>query len=271
METKIISENLRLEILKMIFKAQSGHPGGSLSIIDILTNIYFGEKNNKKIFDFDPNNKENDYLILSKGHASPALYATLAEAGFFSKSRLENFRQISSLLQGHPTIKIPGVDMTTGSLGQGLSIACGIATIKKNKKVITIVGDGELNEGQIWEAIMSCAQFNLGNIILIVDKNSLQIDGETREIMSTTPLEEKFESFRWRVLRIKNGNNHDEIKEKLLQAKANNGRPTVIIAETIKGKGVSFMEGKTSWHGTAPNEKEYKQAVNEINERKVKY
>jgi len=271
MNTKKISNELRVEILKMIHRAQSGHPGGSLSAIDLLTCIYFAKDSQGLPFlnhnPKDPNFLERDYLILSKGHCSPALYAVLGEAGFFPKSEWENFRKISSRLQGHPVRKIPGVEMTTGSLGQGLSVACGLAAGKRDKKVYAIIGDGELEEGQIWEAIMSAAQFKLNNLITIVDRNHLQIDGETKEVMNSSPLQEKLESFNWRVYRIRDGHNHDEIIETLERAdkeKEKSDKPAFVIAETVKGKGVSFMEGKASWHGSPPSDEELDVAIKEL-------
>ena len=270
-DTTKIASKLRIEILKMIHRAKSGHPGGSLSVIDVLTCLYFARNSRGEAFlkyqAQNPNFSERDYLILSKGHCSPALYAVLGEAGFFPKSEWENFRQISSLLQGHPVRKVPGVEMTTGSLGQGLSVACGLAANKRDKKVYAILGDGELEEGQIWEAIMSAAQFKLNNLIAIVDRNHLQIDGETKAVMNSSPLEEKITSFNWRVYRIRDGHDHDEIIEKLEKVdrdREKTDKPALIIAETIKGKGVSFMEGKASWHGNPPSDQELEMAIGEL-------
>ena len=245
--------------------ANSGHPGGSLSIADIMTVLYFNEMN---IDESNPRWEDRDRLVLSKGHCSPALYSCLAERGFFSKEKLKTFRKLNSNLQGHPDMnKIPGVDMTTGSLGQGLSAANGMAIAgkmdNKNYRVYAILGDGEIEEGQIWEAAMASSKYKLDNLCVIVDKNNLQIDGTTDEVMSSAPLDEKFKSFGFEVIMI-NGNDILEIMKALAKAKATKNKPTCIIAKTIKGKGISFMEDKVEWHGKAPNEEQYDLAMKEL-------
>ena len=262
---KIIANNLRVDIIEMVAKAKSGHPGGSLSIADILTVLYFEEMNIKVE---DTRWEDRDRFVLSKGHAAPALYAVLAERGYFPKEELKSLRKFESILQGHPDMKkTPGVDMSTGSLGQGVSSANGIALAgkldKKDYRVYTIIGDGELQEGQIWEAAMSSSHYKLDNLTAFVDLNGLQIDGSNEEVMNVSPVDKKFEAFGWNVLVI-DGHNLEEIKEALVKAKEVKGKPTAIIAKTVKGKGVSFMENQTSWHGTAPNEEQKIQALSEL-------
>ncbi len=250
-----IAKQVRKDILFEIYNAQSGHPGGALSCTDILVAIYFKLIN------------EGDKVILSKGHASAALYAVLAEKGFFEREELKTFRKLGSRLQGHPSLhKIPGVDAPSGSLGQGLSIANGIAlSFKLNKKenyVYCILGDGEIEEGQVWEAAMSSCHYNLNNVIAFLDYNKLQIDGSNDEVMKVAPVKEKFESFGWYVREI-DGHNFKEIISAVENAKKQD-KPIMIIANTIKGKGVSFMENNVSWHGKAPNDEEYKRAMEEL-------
>lgn len=262
---KDIAKNVRVNIIEMLAESKSGHPGGSLSVTDILTVLYFDEMNIKVE---DPKWEDRDRLILSKGHAAPALYSTLAERGYFPKEELKSLRKFKSILQGHPDMKkTPGVDMSTGSLGQGLSAANGMALSgrldKKDYRVYTIIGDGELQEGQIWEAAMSTAHYKLDNLTAIVDFNGLQIDGSNEEVMNVSPVDKKFESFGWNVIVI-DGHDIEAIKEALDKAKEVKGRPTAIIAKTVKGKGVSFMENKADWHGTAPNEEQKIQALNEL-------
>lgn len=264
-ELAIIAKEIRKSIIEEVYTAKSGHPGGALSIADILTVLYFNQMN---INPENPDDENRDRFILSKGHASAALYAVLAEKGYFSKEYLKTFRKIDSYLQGHPDMKhIPGVDMTTGSLGQGLSAANGMAIISKlNKKDIRIyclVGDGEIEEGQIWEAAMSSSKYKLDNLCLIVDNNNLQIDGTIEEVMSSYPIDEKFKSFGFNVINI-DGHNYEQIIRALESAKTCKEKPTVIIAKTIKGKGISFMENKAEWHGKSPSEEEYKQAMSEL-------
>jgi len=259
------AKEIRKGIIESVYNAKSGHPGGSLSIAELLTVLYFNEMN---IDEKNPKWEERDRFVLSKGHCSPALYSCLAERGFFSKDLLVTLRKINSNLQGHPDMnKIPGVDMTTGSLGQGLSTANGMAIAgkldNKDYRVYTILGDGEIEEGQIWEAAMSASHYKLDNLCVIVDKNDLQIDGRTDEVMSSAPLDEKFKSFGFEVVTI-DGNNILEIMKAFAKAKTIKNRPTCIIAQTIKGKGVSFMENKVEWHGKAPNEEQYNLAMKEL-------
>lgn len=260
-----ISKNVRRNIIDMVYKASSGHPGGALSITDILVALYFKEMN---IDGNEPKMESRDRLVLSKGHASAGLYATLAEKGFFPKENLNTFRKIDSILQGHPDMKkIPGVDMTSGSLGQGLSIANGMAISgkldKKDYRVYVILGDGEIEEGQIWEAAMSASHYKLDNLCVIVDNNNLQIDGEISKVMNSYPIDEKFEKFGFNVINI-DGHNFDEIINAFENAKKIKDKPTAIIAKTIKGKGVSFMENQADWHGKAPNDEQYAIAMKEL-------
>lgn len=264
-ELKQIAKNVRKGIIEQVYSAQSGHPGGALSVADILTVLYFAEMN---IDEKNPNKDERDRLVLSKGHASAGLYSVLANRGFFDVSELKSFRNINSNLQGHPDKnKVPGVDMTTGSLGQGLSSANGMAISaklrKKDYRVYCILGDGELGEGQVWEAAMAAAHYKLDNLCVIVDNNNLQIDGEIGKVMSSYPIDEKFASFGFEVMNI-DGNDIEEIIKAFSVAKIIKGKPTAIIAKTVKGKGVSYMENNAGWHGKTPNETEYNQAIDEI-------
>lgn len=260
-----IAKTIRKGIVDQVYKAGSGHPGGSLSITDILTVLYFKELR------LDPENpkwEDRDKLILSKGHCAPALYSCLANRGFFDPKELENFRKVEGMLQGHPDMnKVPGVDMTTGSLGQGLSAANGMAIAgkidNKDYRVYCILGDGEIEEGQIWEAAMASSKYKLDNLCVIIDNNNLQIDGTIDEVMNSYPIDEKFKSFGFQVINI-DGHDIDEIIKAFDVAKNVKGKPTCIIAKTIKGKGVSFMENKVEWHGKAPNEEEYLQAQKEL-------
>ena len=250
-----IAREVRKDILLQIYSAQSGHPGGALSCADILVAIYFNMI------------KDGDKVILSKGHASAALYAVLAEKGFFPKEELKTFRKLGSRLQGHPSLhKVPGIDAPSGSLGQGLSIANGLALSfkldKKDNYVYCILGDGEIEEGQIWEAAMSSSHYKLNNVIAFLDYNKLQIDGTNDEVMTIAPVKEKFESFGWFVQEI-DGHNFDEIITAVSNGKKQD-KPIMIIANTIKGKGVSFMENNVSWHGKAPNYEEYEKAIKEL-------
>lgn len=264
-ELEIRAREIRKGIIEAVYNAKSGHPGGSLSIADIMAVLYFNEMN------IDVNNpkwEDRDRLVLSKGHCSPVLYSCLAERGFFKKETLKTFRAINSNLQGHPDMnKVPGVDMTSGSLGQGLSVANGMAIgaklDNKNYRVYVILGDGEIEEGQIWEAAMASNKYKLDNLCVIVDKNNLQIDGPTEKVMSSAPLDKKFASFGFEVITI-DGNNILEIMKAFSKAKTIKNRPTCIIAETIKGKGVSLMENQVGWHGKAPNEEQYNLAMEEL-------
>ena len=260
------AKEIRKDIIEEVYNAKSGHPGGSLSIADIMAVLYFNEL---RIDEKNPRWEDRDRVVLSKGHCSPALYAALAERGFFSKETLKSFRKIDSNLQGHPDLnKVQGVDMTSGSLGQGLSVANGMAISAKmdNKdyRVYVILGDGEIEEGQVWEAAMTANKYKLDNLCVIVDNNNLQIDGTIEEVMSSYPIDEKFKSFGFNVLNI-NGNNIEEIINAFESAKKTKDKPTCIIAKTIKGKGVSFMENKAEWHGKAPSEEEYNEAMRELN------
>lgn len=257
------AKNIRKNIVEMVYQASSGHPGGSLSVADILTALYFSELRISNVSDAN-----RDRMVLSKGHCSPALYATLSEKGFIPEEDLKTFRKTSSYLQGHPDMKkITGVDMTSGSLGQGLSVSNGIALAAKldNKdyRVYCVMGDGEIEEGQVWEAAMTSSHYKLDNLCVIVDNNNLQIDGKISDVMSPYPIDKKFESFGFKTLVI-DGHNYDEILNAFEIAKQTKGMPTAIIAKTIKGKGVSYMENQAGWHGKAPNEEEYKLAIEEL-------
>lgn len=264
-ELKEIAKEIRRGIIEGVYSANSGHPGGSLSCVDILTVLYFNQMN------IDPNKPEDparDRFVLSKGHAAPALYSTLANRGYFPKEELKTLRHLGSKLQGHPDMrKVKGVDMTTGSLGQGLSAANGMAMASKLKsnglRVYCLLGDGELGEGQVWEAAMTSAQYKLDNICVIVDNNNLQIDGNIKEVKSSYPIVDKFESFGFYVIEV-DGNNIEQLINAFQTAKMVKNMPTAIIAKTIKGKGVSFMEDQVGWHGKAPNEEQYKQAMEEL-------
>ena len=256
---------IRLGVLEGVHAAASGHPGGSLSIADIMTYLYFSEMN---VNPADPKNPDRDRLVLSKGHTAPALYAALAEKGFFSKDELKNLRQVGSFLQGHPDMKgTPGVDMSTGSLGLGVSAACGMALAAKidgkDYRTYAILGDGESQEGQVWEAAMFAAHYKLDNLCFILDLNGLQIDGKITEVMNPTPHDKKFEGFGFNVI-IANAHDFESIEAAFANARACKGKPSVIIANSVKGKGVSFMEDQAGWHGSAPNDEQYAQAVAEI-------
>lgn len=264
-ELEEMAKKIRRDIIEEVYVAKSGHPGGSLSITDVLTVLYFNQMN---ISPDKVNDENRDRLVLSKGHSCPALYATLANRGYFSKELLKEFRKIDGVLQGHPDMKkIPGVDMSSGSLGQGLSAANGMALASKLEKrgfrVYCILGDGEIQEGQVWEAAMSAAHYKLDNLCVIVDNNNLQIDGEVSKVKNVYPIDEKFKSFGFETINI-DGNNIEEIIEAFQQAKITKGKPTAIIAKTVKGRGVSFMENNVSWHGKAPSEEEYQKALSEI-------
>ena len=267
-ELQTYANKIRKGIIEAVYNAKSGHPGGSLSIAEILAVLYFNQMN---IDEKNPKAKERDRLVLSKGHTSPALYSALALRGFFDIEELKKFRNINSNLQGHPDMKkVPGVDCSTGSLGQGLSIANGMALASKMDsegiRVYCICGDGEIQEGQIWEAAMTSAHYKLDNLCLIVDNNNLQIDGKVNEVMSIYPIDEKFRSFGFEVFNI-DGHDMNQIMSALNKAKTVKGKPTAIIAKTIKGKGVSFMENIADWHGKAPKEEEYDMAMKELNKK----
>lgn len=260
-----IANDIRIGIIEQVYNANSGHPGGSLSCADILAVLYFNQMN---IDPENPNAKGRDRFVLSKGHCAPALYATLARKGYFDKELLKGFRKVESNLQGHPDMKkIPGVDMSTGSLGQGLSAAVGMAIGSKLEhegyRVYCLLGDGELEEGQVWEAAMSASKNKLDNLCAIVDYNTLQIDGNVEEVAGLIDIKEKFESFGFNVIEV-NGHDIEALIHAFNSAKHQKDMPSVIIAHTIKGKGVSFMEGKAEWHGKAPNQEQYEEAINEL-------
>lgn len=265
-QLKIRACKARMGIIEGVFNAKSGHPGGSLSCVDILTYLYFDHMN---IDPQDPKNEDRDRFVLSKGHAAPALYSVLALRGFFPVEELKTLRKSDSMLQGHPSVKYtPGVDMCTGSLGQGISAACGMALgaklAGKGFRVFTVLGDGEIQEGQVWEAAMYASAKGLDNLVAVVDNNGLQIDGKIAEVNSPYPIAEKFKSFGWNVLEI-SAHSFDEIDAAFNAAAEFKGKPSVIVASSVKGKGVSFMEDQVGWHGTAPNAEQYEQAMSELN------
>ena len=260
-----IANDIRVNIIKTVYNAQSGHPGGSLSCADIMAVLYFNQMN---INPNDPRAEGRDRFVLSKGHCSPALYSTLAAKGYFQEDELTKFRKFDSNLQGHPDMnKVPGVDMTSGSLGQGLSVANGMALSSKmgsmGYRVYCLLGDGELEEGQVWEAAMTSSKYKLDNLCVIVDNNNLQIDGEIQNVKGLNKIEEKFESFGFNVITV-DGNDVEQLIDAFDRAKMMKGAPTAIVAKTTKGKGVSFMENNASWHGKAPNEDEYNLAIREL-------
>lgn len=264
-ELQKIANTIRINTIKQVYKAQSGHPGGSLSIADILAVLYFNQMN---INEKEPTSPLRDRFVLSKGHCSPALYATLVERGYFDKEELQSFRNIEGKLQGHPDMtKVPGVDMTTGSLGQGLSVANGMALNSKMNhdgyRVYCLLGDGEIEEGQVWEAAMTANKYKLDNLCVIVDNNNLQIDGNVKDVKGLDNIEGKFRNFGFNTIVI-NGHNISQIIDAFETAKTTKGMPTAIIAKTIKGKGVSYMENEAKWHGKAPNKEEYEIAMKEL-------
>ena len=269
-ELKNIANDVRIGIIDATHAAKSGHPGGSLSIADILTYLYFEKMN------IDPKNprmENRDRFVLSKGHTAPGLYSTLAHRGFFPVEDLITLRKIDSYLQGHPDMnKVPGVDMSAGSLGLGISAACGMALAgkidNKDYRVYTIIGDGESEEGQVWEASMFASHYKLDNLCVILDLNGLQIDGPIAEVMNPTPHDKKFEAFGFHVITI-DGHDFNEIEAAFAEAEATKGQPTVIIAKTTKGKGVSFMENSVKWHGAAPNDDQHAQAIEELKTRYI--
>ncbi len=264
-ELKMTANEVRKGIVTAVHSAKSGHPGGSLSAADIFTYLYFEEMN---IDPAAPDKADRDRFVLSKGHTAPGLYATLANRGFFPVEDLTTLRHVGSYLQGHPDKKhIPGVDMSSGSLGQGISAAVGMALSAKlsndNYRVYTLLGDGEIQEGQVWEAAMFAGARKLDNLVVIVDNNNLQIDGTIEEVCSPYPIDAKFAAFNFHVINI-NGNDFDEIRAAFEEARATKGMPTAIIAKTVKGKGVSFMENQASWHGSAPNDEQYAIAMKDL-------
>ena len=264
-ELQIHAAHVRKMALEAVYSAGAGHPGGSLSAADILTYLYFKAMNVKPE---DAKNPDRDRFVLSKGHCSPALYGVLAEAGFIPKEDIKTFRHIDSYLQGHPDMKgIPGVDMSSGSLGQGISAAVGMAIAAKLKnadyRVYTLLGDGEIQEGQVWEAAMLAAHRKLDNLVVIVDNNNLQIDGPIDEVNSPYPIDKKFEAFNFHVINI-DGNDFDQIEAAFNEARSVKGQPTAIIAKTLKGKDVSFMENSVDWHGKAPNDEQFEVAMEDL-------
>ena len=264
-ELQIFAAKARIGVIEGVYNAKAGHPGGSLSICDLLAYLYNGEMS---IDASNPRMEDRDRFVLSKGHAAPALYATLALKGFFPVEYLKTLRKSDSYLQGHPNMnKIPGVDMSTGSLGQGISAAVGMALgaklDKKDFRVYTVLGDGEIEEGEVWEAAMFAANRGLDNLVAVVDYNGLQIDGTVEEVNSPYPIADKFKAFKWNVVEI-DGHDFDAIESALENARATKGVPTCIVMKTIKGKGVSYMENAVGWHGKAPNTEEYEQAMTEL-------
>ena len=265
LELQKIANEVRKDIVTALHSAKAGHPGGSLSAADVFTYLYFEEMN---IDPKDPKKADRDRFVLSKGHTAPGYYSALAERGFFPKEDLKTLRHLGSYLQGHPDMKhIPGVDMSSGSLGQGISAAVGMAIAGKmdnaDYRVYTLLGDGEIQEGQVWEASMMAGFRKLDNLVVIVDNNNLQIDGAIDEVCSPYPIDKKFEAFNFHVINI-DGNDFDQIDAAFKEAKATKGMPTAIIAHTLKGKGVSYMEGQVGWHGKAPNDEEYAIAMEEL-------
>ena len=265
LELQKIANEVRKDIVTALHSAKAGHPGGSLSAADVFTYLYFEEMN---IDPKNPKKADRDRFVLSKGHTAPGYYSALAERGFFPKEDLKTLRHLGSYLQGHPDMKhIPGVDMSSGSLGQGISAACGMALAGKMDnaayKVYTILGDGEIEEGQVWEAAMFANQYLLDNLVAIVDNNGLQIDGKLSEVCSPEPIPEKFEAFGWHVIRM-DAHDFDAIDAALQEAETIVGKPVASIQKSVKGKGVSFMENQVGWHGKAPNQVEYEQAMAEL-------
>lgn len=260
-----IACKVRMGVIEGTYCAKSGHPGGSLSISDLLTYLYFAKMH---IDPKQPEMADRDRLVLSKGHCAPALYATLAQRGFFPQEELRSLRHIGAMLQGHPCIHTPGIDMSSGSLGQGISVACGMALAGKLDnaayKVYTILGDGEIEEGQVWEAAMFAGAKHLDNLVVIVDNNGLQIDGNVADVNSPYPIDKKFEAFNFHVINVADGNDFDQLKAAFDEARTVTGMPTAIITKTVKGKGVSFMENQVGWHGKAPNDEEYAIAMAEL-------
>lgn len=264
-ELKKTANEVRKNIVTAVYHAHSGHPGGSLSAADILTYLYFEEMN---IDPKNPKKADRDRFVLSKGHAAPGWYSVLAERGYFDKEELKGLRHVGCFLQGHPDMKhTPGVDMSSGSLGQGISAAVGMALAGKmdnaSYRVYTLLGDGEIQEGQVWEAAMLAANHKLDNLVVIVDNNNLQIDGTVEDVNSPYPIDEKFKVFKFHVINI-NGNEFQDIERAFQEAREHSGQPTAIIAKTVKGKGVSFMENQVGWHGKAPNEEEYQIAMRDL-------
>ena len=257
---------VRMGIIEAVFNAKSGHPGGSLSIADLLTYLYFKEM---KVDPKNPKWEDRDRLVLSKGHTAPGLYSVLAQKGYFPEEELKGLRQVGRMLQGHPDMKtIPGIDMSSGSLGQGISVACGMALSgkisNKDYRVFTILGDGDIQEGQVWEAAMFAGFRKLDNLIAIVDNNGLQIDGKIDDVNSPYPIDEKFKAFNWHVINLDDAHDFDKIEAAFKEAESVTDKPVVIVQKSVKGKGVSFMENNAAWHGSAPNAEQYEQAMSEL-------
>lgn len=266
LELQKIANEVRKGIVTGVHSAKAGHPGGSLSAADIFTYLYFEEMN---IDPKNPTDPDRDRFVLSKGHTAPGLYSVLAERGYFPKEDLKTLRHLGSYLQGHPDMKhIPGVDMSSGSLGQGISCAVGMALAgkmdHKDYRVYTLLGDGEIEEGQVWEASMFAGHRKLDNLVVIVDNNNMQIDGALDEVCSPDPIDKKFEAFNFHVIHVADGNDFAQLAEAFKEARETKGMPTAIIAHTLKGKGVSYMEGQVGWHGKAPNDEEYAIAMEEL-------
>lgn len=264
-QLKKTANDIRIGAIEAVYNAKSGHPGGSLSAADIFTYLYFVEM---KIDPEHPMDENRDRFVLSKGHVAPGYYSALAHRGFFPVEELKTLRKVGSRLQGHPDMKhIPGVDMSSGSLGQGISAACGMAKaaklMEKDYRVYTLLGDGEIQEGQVWEAAMFAAHNKLDNLVVIVDNNGLQIDGAVADVMSPYPIDEKFAAFGFEVVNI-DGHDFEQIAAAFDKARQTKGKPTAIIAKTVKGKGVSFMENQASWHGAAPNKEQYEVAMADL-------
>ena len=265
-ELEKIAARVRQGVIVGTHAAKSGHPGGSLSAADILTYLYFEEMD---VDPQNPNDPKRDRLVLSKGHAAPGLYSVLAERGYFPPKELETLRHVDSRLQGHPNMNdTPGVDMSTGSLGQGISAAVGMALAAKHWgetwRTYAILGDGELEEGQVWEAAMFAGNHGLDNLCAVVDWNGLQIDGTIEEVNPATPIAEKFRALKWHVIEVEDGNDFAQLRPAFAEARATKGAPTCIVAKTVKGKGVSFMENQVGWHGKAPNDEQFEQAMAEL-------
>ena len=266
LELQKVANEVRKDIVTAVHAAKAGHPGGSLSAADVFTYLYFEEMN---IDPKDPKKADRDRFVLSKGHTAPGYYSTLAHRGFFPVEDLTTLRKVGSYLQGHPDMKhIPGVDMSSGSLGQGISAAVGMAISAKlsddDYRVYTLLGDGEIQEGQVWEASMLAGHRKLDNLVVIVDNNNMQIDGTLDEVCSPDPIDKKFEAFNFHVIQVADGNDFAQLTEAFKEAKETKGMPTAIIAHTLKGKGVSYMEGQVGWHGKAPNDEEYAIAMEEL-------
>ena len=266
LELQKMANEIRKDIVRSIHSAKAGHPGGSLSAADVFTYLYFEEMN---VDPAEPKNPKRDRFVLSKGHTAPGLYAALAHRGFFPAEELITLRHIGSHLQGHPDMKgTPGVDMSSGSLGQGVSTAVGMALAAKmngdSYRVYTLLGDGEIQEGQVWEAAMFAGDRKLDNLVMIVDNNGLQIDGDIADVCSPYPIDKKFEAFQCHAINVEDGNDMDQLKAAFDEARSVKGKPSVIILKTVKGKGVSFMENQASWHGVAPNDEQYAAAMEEL-------